>query len=275
MAGAIQHIDCEPVVWPREPPAADGERQDHRRRARAGVSLYMGRRRGMPGTRWHDLFEPSPDCVELELPGFRGWLTKQFWRSPFAGPDRLHALGGFREMCGKRTRSCSASWTKTSRAPASIGPDQALFDTRGVLRRHRSALEARRTAGNSTTSWSDERRRYDRQMRAFYRGLRPVATVTEMIDRLMRDFAPRVAIGNDGTADIQRPHRLSTDDRRRAFPADRQQALLRRRHSDRGLPRAHGLRDQRSRTRGFRCRRYTGGARGPRGAGTEAGSCRT
>src|SRR5439155_948359 len=48
----------------------------------------------MPDTRWHDLFEPSPEFVELELRGLRGWLTKVLWRSPFAGPDRLHALGG-------------------------------------------------------------------------------------------------------------------------------------------------------------------------------------
>ena len=41
----------------------------------------------MPDTRWHDLFEPSPEFVELELRGLRGWLTKVLWRSPFAGPS--------------------------------------------------------------------------------------------------------------------------------------------------------------------------------------------
>jgi hypothetical protein len=162
----------------------------------------------MPETRWHDLFEPSPDFVELELAGFRGWLTKVFWRSPFAGPDRLYALGGLpgdrwaahEKLLGfitdentpyacvypGATRPCSTH----AECSVAIDPMWKHVGLRGQF-------------NYKLVDMSDEE--YVRRMRAFYRGLRPVAAVTEIIDRLTRDFAPQVSIENDGTADIAGP----------------------------------------------------------------------
>jgi len=162
----------------------------------------------MPDTRWLDLFEPSAEFVELELPGFRGWLTKVFWRSPFAGPDRLHALGGLPGDRRAAHEKLLGFITDDNTPYACVYPGQTKPCSTHAecsvaidpLWKH---VGLRGQFNYKLVDMSDEE--YVRRMRAFYRELRPVAAVTEIIDLLTRDFAPQVPIENDGTVEIAGP----------------------------------------------------------------------
>ena len=63
--------------------------------------LIWERRGDMPATRWLDLFEPSPDIVELDASGLRGRLLMLAWTSPLVIAEiifvlenpRTHAIG--------------------------------------------------------------------------------------------------------------------------------------------------------------------------------------
>jgi len=162
----------------------------------------------MPDTRWLDLFEPSTEFVELELPGFRGWLTKVFWRSPFAGPDRLHALGGLPGDRRAAHEKLLGFITDDNTPYACVYPGQTKPCSTHAecsvaidpLWKH---VGLRGQFNYKLVEMSDEE--YVRRMRAFYRELRPVAAVTEIIDLLTRDFAPQVPIENDGAVEIAGP----------------------------------------------------------------------
>ena len=162
----------------------------------------------MPDTRWHDLFEPSPEFVELELRGLRGWLTKVLWRSPFAGPDRLHALGGLPGDRWAAHEKLLGFITDENTPYACVYPGQTKpcsthAECSVALDPLWKHVGLRGQFNYKLVDMSDEE--YVRRMRAFYRELRPVAAVTGIVGLLTRDFAPQVPIEYGGDVEIAGP----------------------------------------------------------------------
>jgi hypothetical protein len=173
---------------------------------RKDFRLVWERRGDMPGSaRWHDLFEPSPDILEMDSAGILGGLKFRLWSSPLAGRQRLHALGGLprsrkaaHELLHKFTTHENTPYACAHRRqtkPCSTHAElSVILDPRW---RH---VSLRGQFNYKLVTMSDEE--YVRRMRAFYLSLRPVAAVTKLVDRLTCEFEPRVLLDNPTTAAI-------------------------------------------------------------------------
>ena len=159
----------------------------------------------IPTTRWLDLFEPSPDIVELDASGLRGRLLMLAWTSPLAGARRLHALGGqpyarraAHELLDRFTTHENTPYACAHRfqtKPCSIHAElSVIVDPRW---RH---ISLRGQFNYKLVAMSDDE--YVRRMRDFYFSLRPTRDVMRLADELTRDFAAKVAVDNPSHAEI-------------------------------------------------------------------------
>jgi hypothetical protein len=174
--------------------------------------FFWERNGDVPDTGWHDLFEPSPDCVELELPGFRGWLTKLVWRSTFAGPDRLHALGGLPGDRSAAHENLHTFITDENTPYACVYPGQTKpcsihAECSVAIEPHWKHVGLRGQFNYKLVGMSDDE--YVRRMRAFYRSLRPVAAVNDIIARLTQEFASQTPVEHPDPASIAGPQILA------------------------------------------------------------------
>ena len=167
--------------------------------------LIWDRRGDIPDTRWLDLFEPSPDIVELDASGLRGRLLMLAWTSPLAGANRLHALGGhhYSRKAAHELLHTFTTHENTPHAcahrfqtkPCSVHAELSVpIDPRW---RH---ISLRGQFNYKLVTMSDDE--YVRRMHDFYFSLRPVREVLRLADDLTREFAPKIAVDNPSHAEI-------------------------------------------------------------------------
>jgi len=167
--------------------------------------LIWERRGDIPTTRWLDLFEPSPDIVEFDASGLRGWLLMLAWTSPLAGARRLHALGG-QPYARKAAHELLHTFTTHENTPYACAhrfqtkPCSIHAELSVIVDPRWRHISLRGQFNYKLVAMSDEE--YVRQMRDFYLSLRPTREVLGLADDLTRDFAPRVAVDNPGHAEI-------------------------------------------------------------------------
>jgi hypothetical protein len=167
--------------------------------------LIWENRGDIPDTRWLDLFEPSPDIVELDASGLRGRLLMLAWTSPLAGARRLHALGGqpyarkaAHELLDRFTTHENTPYACAHRLqtkPCSIHAELSVVIDPGW--RH---ISLRGQFNYKLVAMDDDE--YVRRMRDFYFALRPVSEVLRLADDSTRGFTPKVAIDNPSHAEI-------------------------------------------------------------------------
>lgn len=168
--------------------------------------LVWERRGDMPkAARWHDLFEPSSDIVEIESAGIGGRLKFRLWSLPIAGRNRLHALGGL-PRSRKAAHELLHTFTTHENTPYACAhrlqtkPCSTHAEVSVIVDPHWRHISLRGQFNYKLVEMSDAE--YVRRMRAFYLSLRPTATVMAFVERLTREFAPRVALDNPTTAEI-------------------------------------------------------------------------
>lgn len=164
------------------------------------------RRGDMPTTaHWRDLFEPSPDIVEIESVGVIGRMMFRLWSLPFAGRHRLHALGGLLRS-RKAAHELLHTFTTHENTPYACAhrqqtkPCSTHAEVSVIVDRRWRHVSLRGQFNYKLVEMSDEE--YVRRMRAFYLSLRPTRTVMGLVERLTAEFAPRVAVDNPSGAEI-------------------------------------------------------------------------
>jgi len=167
--------------------------------------LIWERRGDMPTTRWLDLFEPSPDIVELDASGVRGRLLMLAWTSPLAGARRLHALGG-RPRARKAAHELLDTFTTHENTPYACAhrlqtkPCSIHAELSVIVDPKWRHISLRGQFNYKLVTMSDDE--YVRRMRDFYFSLRPTREVLRFADDLTRDFATKVAVDNPSHAEI-------------------------------------------------------------------------